>query len=191
MLRGDIYEPVATNNGPLRYRVPSSPDQLKDNPAYQAAEKARIDDFNKKQALDIELKTAVPDAPADERLQRMREEGKKLKQRADDGEGSVAGTVKEIGKAKNLDRLMEEINKGPLSKNVIIEGGSILFSDPAYMQGGKATPVTEGPPKEFDLPSVGELKQIMKDQDLRGNAKAIVQRALDAAEERRRKAKKD
>lgn len=79
VLRGDLYEPIQTGNGPLRYRVPSNPDQLKDNPAYQAAEKARIDDFNKKQALDIELKTAVPDAAADERVKRMREEGKKLK----------------------------------------------------------------------------------------------------------------
>ena len=79
LLKGTLYEPVQTGNGPLRYRVPSSPDQLKDNPAYQAAEKARIDDFNKKQALDIELKTAVPDAPADERVRRMREEGRKLK----------------------------------------------------------------------------------------------------------------
>lgn len=79
ILKGTLYEPIPTANGPARYRVPSNPDQLKDNPAYQAAEKTRIDDFNKKQALDIELKTAVPDAPADERLQRMREEGKKLK----------------------------------------------------------------------------------------------------------------
>lgn len=79
ILKGTLYEPIPTANGPVRYRVPSNPDQLKDNPAYQAAEKTRIDDFNKKQALDIELKTVAPDAPADERLKRMREEGRKLK----------------------------------------------------------------------------------------------------------------
>lgn len=79
VLRGDIYEPVATNNGPLRYRVPSSPDQLKDNPAYTEAEKARLTRDEKARNLDLEVKKPVPDAAADERVKRMREEGRKLK----------------------------------------------------------------------------------------------------------------
>ena len=79
ILKGTLYEPIPTANGPARYRVPSNPDQLKDNPVYQAAETARLTADEKAKTLDIELKTAVPDAPADERLKRMREEGKKLK----------------------------------------------------------------------------------------------------------------
>lgn len=79
VLRGDIYEPVATNNGPLRYRVPSSPDQLKDNPAYTEAEKARLTRDEKARNLDLEVKKPVPDAAADERAKRMRDEGRKLK----------------------------------------------------------------------------------------------------------------
>lgn len=79
ILKGTLYEPIPTANGPARYRVPSNPDQLKDNPAYQAAETARLTADEKAKTLDIKLKTAVPDAPADERLKRMREEGKKLK----------------------------------------------------------------------------------------------------------------
>lgn len=79
VLRGDIYEPVPTNNGPLRYRVPSNPDQLKENPAYLEAEKARLTADEKARNLDLEVKKPVPDAPADERARRMREEGKRLK----------------------------------------------------------------------------------------------------------------
>ncbi len=79
MLRGDIYEPVPTNNGPLRYRVPSNPDQLKENPAYMEAEKARLTADEKARAKDIELKKNIPDDVADERAKRMRDEGKKLK----------------------------------------------------------------------------------------------------------------
>jgi len=79
VLRGDIYEPVPTNNGPLRYRVPSNPDQLKENPAYTEAETARLAKDEKARALDLEVKKPVPDAPADARARRMIEEGKKLK----------------------------------------------------------------------------------------------------------------
>lgn len=79
ILKGALYEPIPTANGPARYRVPSNPDQLKDNPAYLAAETARLTADEKAKTLDIQLKTAVPDAPADERARRMREEGKKLK----------------------------------------------------------------------------------------------------------------
>lgn len=81
VLRGAIYEPVVTENGPARYRVPSNPDQLKDNPAYQAAETARIDAFNKQQTKQIELGKKVPDEAADERALRMRREGRDLKRK--------------------------------------------------------------------------------------------------------------
>lgn len=79
VLRGDLYEPVPTNNGPLRYRVPANPDQLKENPAYMEAERARLTADEKARNLDIEVKKPVPDAAADERAKRMREEGRKLK----------------------------------------------------------------------------------------------------------------
>ena len=79
VLRGTIYEPVSTKNGPLRYRVPSSPDQLKTNPAYMEAEKARLTADEKARNLDLEVKKPVPDAPADARARRMIEEGRKLK----------------------------------------------------------------------------------------------------------------
>lgn len=79
VLRGDLYEPVLTNNGPLRYRVPSNPDQLKENPAYMAAEQARLAADEKARNLDLEVKKPVPDAAADERAKRMKEEGRRLK----------------------------------------------------------------------------------------------------------------
>ena len=79
VLRGDIYEPIPTNNGPLRYRLPTSVDQVKDNPAYLEAERNRLAKDEKARALDIEVKKPVPDEAADERLRRMREEGRKLK----------------------------------------------------------------------------------------------------------------
>lgn len=79
VLRGDLYEPVPTNNGPLRYRVPANPDQLKENPAYMAAEQARLTADEKARNLDLEVKKPVPDAVADERAKRMKEEGRKLK----------------------------------------------------------------------------------------------------------------
>ena len=79
VLRGDLYEPVPTGNGPLRYRVPSNPDQLKENPAYMEAERARLTADEKARNLDIEVKKPVPDAAADERAKRMRDEGRKLK----------------------------------------------------------------------------------------------------------------
>jgi hypothetical protein len=196
VLRGDIYEPVisATTGKPVRYRVPTTTDQIKDNPVWLEAEAARRNEVQRKIDLDIEVKRDRPDEAADERAKRMRDEGRKLKQRAEGGawDGSVAGTVGEIGKTSNLDRLMEAISQGPKSKNVIIEGGGIFFNDPAFMQGGKAPPVGNvQPPEGFDLPSVEELRTVLKNTELNANARQIVKRALDAAEERRRKAKKD
>lgn len=81
VLRGDIYEPIisATTGKPVRYYLPTTADQLKDNPAYLEIERNRLDEARRKIDLDIEVKKIVPDAPADERLKRMREEGKKLK----------------------------------------------------------------------------------------------------------------
>lgn len=196
VLRGDIYEPVisATTGKPVRYYLPTTTDQLKDNPVWLEAEAARRNEVQRKIDLDIEVKRDRPDEAADERAKRMRDEGRKLKQRAEGGawDGSVAGTVGEIGKTSNLDRLMEAISQGPKSKNVIIEGGGIFFNDPAFMQGGKAPPVGNvQPPEGFDLPSVEELRTVLKNTELNANARQIVKRALDAAEERRRKAKKD
>lgn len=79
VLRGDIYEPVPTQNGPLRYRVPSTTDQVKDNPVYMEAERNRLDADTKARAKDIELKKNVPDDAADERAKRMRDEGRRAK----------------------------------------------------------------------------------------------------------------
>ena len=81
VLRGDIYEPIisATTGKPVRYYLPTTADQLKDNPVYLETERNRLDEARRKIDLDIEVKKIVPDAPADERLKRMREEGKKLK----------------------------------------------------------------------------------------------------------------
>lgn len=81
VLRGDIYEPIisATTGKPVRYYLPTTADQLKDNPAYREIEKARIDETRRKIDLDIEVKKVVPDEAADERAKRMREEGRKLK----------------------------------------------------------------------------------------------------------------
>jgi hypothetical protein len=79
VLRGDIYEPVPTNNGPLRYRVPSTVDQVKENPVYMEAEQARLMRDQTSREKTIELNKPVPDAAADERAKRMKEEGRRLK----------------------------------------------------------------------------------------------------------------
>jgi len=78
VLRGDLPEPISTNKGPLRYRLPS-PDEVKDNPVWMGAERDRQMRDEKAKATDIELKKAVPDPVADERARRMREEGRKAK----------------------------------------------------------------------------------------------------------------
>jgi len=78
VLRGDLPEPISTNKGPLRYRLPS-PDEVKDNPVWMGAERDRQMRDEKAKATDIELKKAVPDPVADERARRMRQEGGKVR----------------------------------------------------------------------------------------------------------------
>lgn len=187
ILKGTLYEPIPTANGPARYRVPSNPDQLKDNPAYQAAEKTRIDDFNKKQALDIELKTQTPDALADERLKRMREEGRRFKQRS----GDVGGTVEEISKNKNFDRLMSDISQGPESKNVIVDSktnqASVRGDNPSRREQVE-------PPTGFNLPSKEEMQKIIAEggyEELKRAIYKAVSEAANESEKRRLRTKKD
>lgn len=95
LLKGDIYEPImsATTGKPVRYRIPSSPDQVKGNPVFLEAETARRTQTEKAINLDIELKKAVPDPVADDRAKRMIQEGKK-KQRAQ-GDTPEEGSAEE------------------------------------------------------------------------------------------------
>jgi hypothetical protein len=78
VLRGDLLEPIATANGPLRYRLPT-PADVKENPVYMEAERDRLMRDEKARNLDIEVKKPVTDPVADERLKRMRDEGRKAK----------------------------------------------------------------------------------------------------------------
>ena len=78
VLRGDLPEPIATANGPLRYRLPT-PADVKENPVYMEAERDRLMRDEKARNPDIEVKKPVTDTVADERLKRMRDEGRKAK----------------------------------------------------------------------------------------------------------------
>jgi len=79
ILRGDLYEPIATSNGPLRYRIPTTVDQVKDNPVYMEAERNRLTRDQKARDNTIERGRKTVDDVADERVKRMMEEGRGLK----------------------------------------------------------------------------------------------------------------
>lgn len=78
VLNGSTYEPVGTSKGPLRY-YPMTPEQLQKNSVFIEARTARLAEDKKAQEKNLILDAVTEDPVADEKLKRMREEGKRLK----------------------------------------------------------------------------------------------------------------